>query len=617
MANYIRDIELLAPAKDAATAIEAINCGADAVYIGASKYGARYSASNSVDDIRRVVDYAHLFNAKVYVTINTIIRDDELEDVRLLICELYAIGVDALIVQDMAILMMNIPPIALHASTQCDISSVEKAKFLESVGFSQLVLARELSLEQIKAISQSVNVPVEVFVHGALCVSYSGKCHASQALMGRSANRGACAQICRLPYDLLDGDNNLIESKKHLLSLRDLNQLDKLADLLSAGVSSFKIEGRLKDVGYVKNVVAAYRRALDKIISLNPDKYRRSSVGNSILSFTPDLRKTFNRSYTHYFLDTRDLDKLRIANHLTPKSMGEKIGTVKAVKDKEVAIATTFDLHNGDGLSYFNKNGEYEGVRVNNVLTHGRFLTLSKSSIPTGAVLYRTYDKNFSDALLQPSKRVIGVRWVLNDTSLIAIDDLGNKFTYEFPDKFEDSKSDQRDRQITTLSKLGDTHFEAQAFEINTHKFIPASDLAEARRQSVAGLTAVQLKKTFESTRDKRILSSNNSNGLYASKTVSFRENVMNSLARKFYLEHGASSVEDALEAVVPEINNEKGLQVMTTRYCLRRELGACKKTPDGKKLKEPLTLRSSDGRILTLNFDCTNCQMQVYCKHK
>ncbi|MCH5216196.1 MAG: U32 family peptidase [Muribaculaceae bacterium] len=614
MTESVRNIELLAPAKDAATAIEAINCGADAIYIGASKYGARYNAANSTENIRLVVNYAHLFNCKVYVTINTIIKDEELEDVRALICELYDIGVDALIVQDMGILMMQIPPIELHASTQCDISSVEKAEFLESVGFSQLVLARELSLEQIREIAQKVRVPVEVFVHGALCVSYSGKCHASQAMMQRSANRGECAQICRLSYDLLDGNNNTIISDKYLLSLKDMNQIDRLYELIEAGVSSFKIEGRLKDIGYVKNVVSAYRAALDRIICDNPDKYVRSSAGVSEISFTPDLNKTFNRGYTHYFLDSSDLGNLRIANHMTPKSMGEIIGVAKHSSGNKVHLSADRELSNGDGLSYFNKTDKYEGIRINKVLSKDIINTLSKSTIPDGAVLYRTYDKKFNDLLSVPSRRFIYINWILTDTFLQANDEIGNSYNYNFDTLFDESQSDQKERQIYILSKLGDTHYKTASCDINTTKFIPASILSQARRACVEGLMKTQLNKAFSKTRNRRnCYKSDYKNSLYLNKYLSFRENIANKLALEFYKNHGVSGVEFALEINNSFISNENLLQIMTTKYCLLRELGACKKMKTNNNYKEPLKMRASDGKILLLNFDCNKCCMNLY----
>ena len=334
----MRELELLAPAGNADIAIEAILHGADAVYIGPPTHGARKAAANSLEDIKKVVSFAHQFGAKVYCTVNTIIYENELTEVESLIRKLYIIGVDALIVQDMGILRMDIPPIALHASTQCDTRTPEKAKFLEDVGFSQLVLARELTLNEIKKIHDTVDVPLECFIHGALCVSYSGRCHASQATKGRSANRGACAQICRLPFNLTDSRGRVLQKNKHLLSLKDFNLSDNLEELIQVGVSSFKIEGRLKEVGYVKNVVAYYRQKIDEIIRKYPDKYRRSSYGKSTIDFIPQLDKSFNRGFTTYFLNDRR--PANISSPDTPKSMGEIITDIN-------------QLNNGDGISYF------------------------------------------------------------------------------------------------------------------------------------------------------------------------------------------------------------------------------------------------------------------------
>ncbi|MDE7381047.1 MAG: U32 family peptidase, partial [Muribaculaceae bacterium] len=382
-----RKIELLSPAANAQTAIEAILHGADAVYIGGPSHGARKNAANSLDEIRRIVDFAHIFRAKVYVTVNTIIYPHELKNVERMIQDLYKIGVDALIVQDMGILRMDIPPIALHASTQCDNRTPEKARFLESVGFSQIVLARELTIPEIRDICESVTIPVETFVHGALCVSYSGRCHASFSCTGRSANRGECAQICRLPYDLTDSSNRLIKKGKHLLSLKDFNASHKVEQLLEAGVSSFKIEGRLKEVDYVKNITAEYNRILNRVIEKHPDLYQRSSIGRSIVSFEPQTDKSFNRGFTTYFLDSRHPQN--ISQPATPKSMGEIISDIH-------------QLHNGDGISFFDSDGNYSGVMVNGI--RGNEIKGNKPfKLPKGSKIHRTFDIEWQKKLSQPS----------------------------------------------------------------------------------------------------------------------------------------------------------------------------------------------------------------------
>jgi len=354
----MRDLELLAPAADKNVAREAILHGADAVYMGGPSHGARKKASNSLADIRETVEFAHRFRARVYVTVNTLVYPHEIREVERLVWNLYLCGVDAIIVQDMSLLRMNLPPIALHASTQCDTRTPEKALFLQEVGFSQIVLARELSLQEIDTICRTVGVPVECFIHGALCVSYSGRCAASQVSVGRSANRGECAQMCRMPYTLRNGRGEVVERDKYLLSLRDFNASELIPQMIEAGVSSFKIEGRLKEADYVKNVTAAYRAIIDKVIASNPGKYRRSSYGESKISFTPRLDKSFNRGFTDYFLNGRK--PASMASLLTPKSMGE-------------IITDTRLLHNGDGISFFNTKGEYEGVGVNRV-ENGRII---------------------------------------------------------------------------------------------------------------------------------------------------------------------------------------------------------------------------------------------------
>ena len=428
--GFPRKIELLAPARNRDVAIAAINCGADAVYIGATNFGARSAAGNSVEDIAAVVEYARRFDAKVYVTVNTVIYDDEIKQVESLVRDLYNIGVDALIVQDMSLLRMDIPPIPLHASTQCDIRTVEKAKFLEAVGFSQLVLARELSLGEISSISSSIDIPVEVFVHGALCVCYSGRCTLSCATKSRSANRGECAQLCRISYDLVDGSGKLLLPQKHLLSLRDMNQSENIAALIKAGASSFKIEGRLKDADYVCNVVAAYRRAIDDVIAASNGELERSSHGTSALSFSPSLGKSFNRGFTQYFLNNRRPQSLKMASFLTPKSMGECIGKVKSVRGNRVVLDSKVQVHNGDGISYFNSEGRYDGFRANSV--NGAEITaLSQSPITLkpGDVVYRTFDKDFNDMVSMPSRRTLAIdlalRIVDGEVVLHACDERG------------------------------------------------------------------------------------------------------------------------------------------------------------------------------------------------
>lgn len=394
-------LELLAPAKNLACGMAAVDHGADAVYIGAQRFGARAAAGNSVDDIRQLCDYAHPYGVKVYVTVNTIIYDEELEATEQLIRQLDEIGVDAILVQDMSVLRMAIPPLPLHASTQTDNRTAEKVRWLQQLGFKRVVLARELSVSEIAAIHQEVpDMPLEVFVHGALCVSYSGLCYASQYCFGRSANRGACAQFCRMKFDLLDADGKEIEHQRHLLSLKDMNQSDHLEELIEAGATSFKIEGRLKEVSYVKNVVAAYSQRLDAIIARNPDRYCRASKGHCTYSFVPNLNKTFNRGFTTYFLHGRQKD---ISSPDTPKAIGEYVGYVKEIRRDSFNVAGTASFANGDGLCFINGERELEGFRVNRAEGNRLYPHEMPRHLHAGMALYRNNDQEFERKLSRQS----------------------------------------------------------------------------------------------------------------------------------------------------------------------------------------------------------------------
>lgn len=590
----------------------AIRYGADAVYIGADAFGARSEAKNSVSDIAGVVEYARQFRAKVYVTLNTIIYKDELNKVRSLVADLYNIGVDALIVQDMSLLRMDLPPIALHASTQCDIRTPERARFLQDVGFSQLVLPREMSLDEIAAVKAVTDVPLEAFVHGALCVSYSGDCYVSQIMKGRSANRGECAQLCRLPYDLYDGAGARILEKRHLLSLKDLNQSSKLAAMLDAGISSFKIEGRLKDVAYVKNVVAAYRQKLDAIIRENPDRYCRSSFGESSHHFKPSLAKSFNRGFTHYFLDGGDKS---VASIYTPKSQGERVGVVKAVKNGVVIADISKPLANGDGIALIDSEGEFAGFRLNKV-EGNRLFPATRVNVAPGDVLYRNYDKQFDDILKKDAtERKIAVSMVLRkvDDSVIAVDaddERGNSVTSVLDvGAFQPSEKPQEPVQNSVMGKLGSTVYRLTHFESRIpDMFVPLSQLAELRRKVVDALdraNKITYPLDLRRTEDVSAL-------FPGGKDVTYHENVANQLAEEFYRSHGVRRIEKAVEADAPK--DKKGMVVMSTRYCIRKELGLCLKTPEGRRVPEPLTLKNSS-MAFTLEFDCRNCGMKVRCK--
>jgi putative protease len=606
-------IELLAPAKNLECGIEAIRHGADAVYIGAPKYGARAAAGNSLDDLRQLAEYAHLFGAKVYVTLNTIIYDDELAEVEQLVWQLYRIGIDALIVQDMALLTMKLPPIQLHASTQTDNRTKEKVQFLHSVGFSQVVLARELSLKEIEEIHRACPVPLEAFVHGALCVSYSGQCYASQACFGRSANRGECAQFCRLPFDLVDADGRIIEHNRHLLSLKDMNRSAHLEAMMDAGIRSFKIEGRLKDVSYVKNVTAYYRQAIDAILDRRPE-YKRASQGVSTYTFTPQLDKSFNRGFTDYFLTGR---RSEVYSFATPKAVGEPVGHVKTLGRGYIAVSSATTFHNGDGLCFIDEQGQLQGFRVNRVEgTH-----LYPKEMPRGLhprmPLFRNYDMEFERLLSRPSaERRVPINICLRDISfgfsLTFSDDAGHSATVNFTRDKELARSEQRAGIEAQLSKLGGTHFVAKSVTIDftDNWFIPSSVHADMRRTAVEALMRTIKVKTENAKLNmvgKEVKTDN-----VACQTIhpqlTYLANVANHRAADFYRAHGAEKVAHAYE-----LSAQRGATLMFCRHCLRYAMGWCphhqgKPSP----YREPYTLVSADGKRFALAFDCKQCVMTI-----
>jgi putative protease len=596
----MRSLELLAPAKNLECGIAAVDHGADAVYIGAARFGARVAAGNSVDDIRQLCEYAHQYGVKVYVTVNTIIFDNELEATRQLIEQLNEAGVDAILVQDMGLLKMKLPPIALHASTQTDNRTVEKVKWLRSLGFRRIVLARELSVDEISAIHQQVpDVELEVFVHGALCVSYSGQCYASQCLFGRSANRGACAQICRMKYDLLDADGNEIEHQRYLLSLKDLNQYAHLEELIQAGACSFKIEGRLKDITYVKNVVAAYSQQLDAIIAKHPQEYCRASQGHCTYSFTPNLKKTFNRGFTTYFLHGRQPD---IFSPDTPKAMGEFVGTVKELRRDSFNVAGTAAFANGDGLCFINRDGELEGFRVNRAEGNRLFPQQMPKNLRPGLALYRNNDMEFERQLArQSSVRKIPMTFSLKETangfSLTALD-----VTIEITCEHQAAEKSPRENIIRQLSKLGGTPYECSGVELaeDFNWFIPSSVLADMRRQWVERVTS-NTSHTSSTSYTRDTIPPSSSVPLY---DYPYLYNISNQQAQQFY---GAKSL------TAYELKPANG-PLMQCRHCLRYALGYCVKNGGRKpQWKEPLSLRLGDGRTFRLEFDCKHCQMNVW----
>lgn len=584
-----RELELLSPAANSEIAIEAIKHGADAVYIGPPTHGARKSASNSIEEIEKVTDFAHQYRAKVYATVNTIVYESEIKAVESLCWQLYRAGVDALIVQDMGILRMKLPPIALHASTQCDIRTPEKAKFLEEVGFSQLVLARELTLGEIKEITEVVTVPVETFVHGALCVCYSGRCHASFALNGRSANRGECAQICRYPFTLKDVDGNVLCKDKYLLSLKDFNASHNLKDLIEAGVSSFKIEGRLKEAGYVKNITALYHSQLENIIEADPDKYCRTSFGSVKLKFQPGAYKSFNRGFTNYFLEQRK--PLKIASMLTPKSQGEPIKDLSS-------------LNNGDGISFYDKNKNFTGVNINRI-EDNRIFAARNIEIPKNTVLYRTSDVKW-DKLMnsETAIRKISIRLDVDDVGVTAEDERGVKIRKRLPEIYEPAKQPQEYFKI--FDKLGNTIYTLSDFKstLDIWRFYRASDITALRR-NLTELLNIGNKVTYKFALRRR----ENLEAKYPVDKLDYRDNVSNSLAEDFYREHGVRIIEKAAEVTG---NLGPGDVVMTTRHCVLRELGLCRKEARKKdKISYPLYLDYAGGSFL-LDFDCTSCEMKL-----
>lgn len=611
----MRKLELLAPARDAETGRIAILAGADAVYIGAQDFGARAAATNDIESISRLAAFAHSYRARVYVTMNTILLDSELDRAEKLVWQLYNAGVDALIVQDMAYLEMKLPPIALHASTQCDIRTPEKAVRLAQAGFSQLVLPREFSLDEIEA-CRIAGVPLEVFVHGALCVSYSGDCQAGYAAMGRSANRGVCPQMCRLPYLLTDKNGRVVGDEKHYLSLRDLNQSASLRELIEAGASSFKIEGRLKDARYVANVVAAYSQRLNEIIAQAGGAYARSSAGRSVCGFTPDLNRTFNRGYTNYFINGTAKAQ-RMASLDTPKWAGMPVGNVtkNSKGDGSFEVRLSGPLANGDGLGYFDGKGRFVGFRLNRISGSTLYPATPQPGLKAGTVIYRNNDKAFFDILDSTDascKRTISVDFRLDSIdgerfAISASDERGCSATVVVESPYAQAKTEQTETRRRTLSRLGDTIYEAANIDDRLgNRFVAASVLTAARR-SVLEMLEVSAKATYRS--ERRATATLPSDAFAALPPMTYHDNISNSLARKFYTAHGADIAEAALEA--DSTKNRNDITVMTTRYCIRRELGACLKEKCGSKLPSPLYLRNQSG-IYRLEFDCARCGMQI-----
>lgn len=602
-----RKIELLAPAKNLECGIAAIDHGADAVYIGAPRFGARAAAGNSLDDIARLVQYAHIYHVRIYVTVNTILHDEELKDTEAMIWKLYRAGVDALIVQDMGLLALNLPPIPLHASTQMDNRTSRKVKFLAEAGFRQVVLARELSLAEIGKVHQDCpDVSLEIFVHGALCVSYSGQCYVSQACFGRSANRGECAQFCRLAFDMVDAEGKTIVRNKHLLSLKDLNQSEALEQLLDAGASSLKIEGRLKDVSYVKNVTAYYRQKLDAVFKRRKE-YVRASSGSVKWAFKPQLDKSFSRGFTHYFLFDRNKE---IFSFDTPKSLGEEMGTVKEIRGNYLTVAGVKSFNNGDGVCFLDEAGKLQGFRINRV-ENNKLFPQEMPRVKPRTVLYRNFDQEFDRQMLRKSaERKIAVVLKLAENNfgftLTLTDEDKNSVSVVLEREKELARTPQEENLRTQLGKLGNTPFEASdiVIEWSDNWFIPASMLAELRRKGI--------EKLLEARRvnyRQEICKMPETHHAFPVGELTYLGNVMNAGAASFYRNHGVQRIAPAYEKASPE-----GAALMFCKHCLRYSMGWC---PVHHKVrspyKEPYYLVSSDGKRFRLEFDCKNCQMKVF----
>ena len=606
-----KKVEILSPAKNLVQGMAAINAGADAVYIGAPQFGARTNATNSIEDIEDLVKYAHLFKAQVFVVVNTILYDHELEDCKKLINQLYAIGVDALIVQDMAVLEMDLPPIVIHASTQANNRDPKHVKFLKDAGMKRVVLARELNLDQIKDISNATDVELEFFVSGALCVSFSGNCYMSIAGGERSANRGSCAQNCRLPYNLIDGNGKTLIANSHLLSIKDLDLSDQLPNLIEAGITSFKIEGRLKDMVYVKNNTSFLRKKLDAFLE-NNTRYIKASSGRTFYNFEPEMDRSFNRGYTDYFVNKRTE---KIGSWESPKSQGQLIGKLLEVKANGYVIENSDLLNNGDGLYFINENGEPDGAQVN-IIINNIVVPNTFKSLQPGTIIYRNSDANFNKLVEREDStiRKIGVTLKFNEThegfQLLASDEDGHKSISSFQSEKELAKNE--DSTIPNikknLTKTGNTPFIVDDIDVvfSNNWFLPISKINEIRRIVLEQLIEIRVKdyhrEEFQITKTDHP---------YPVSQLDFTYNVSNNLARTFYKRHGVTEIEKAFE-----LQWDPGKsRVMTTKYCVKYELGKCtrfQRDTMGEKVVEPLTLQHGENEY-KLKFNCKPCEMEIW----
>lgn len=606
-----KKVEILAPAKNLFQGMAAINAGADAVYIGAHMFGARSNATNSVGDIAELVEYAHLFKAKVFVVVNTILYDNELEECQKLIHELYRIGVDALIVQDMAIMEMDLPPIVIHASTQANNRTPEHVKFLADAGMKRAVLARELNLDQIRAIHEATDIELEFFVSGALCVSFSGNCYMSVANGERSANRGSCAQNCRLPYNLIDGNGTTLLTEYHLLSIKDLDLSNQLPALIEAGITSFKIEGRLKDLVYVKNNVSYLRQRLDEYLATSND-YEKASSGRIFFNFDPQMDKSFNRGYTDYFVNHR---KESIGSWETPKSQGEYIGKVLATEVNGYRIENSELLSNGDGLYFVNEEGRADGDRVN-LIINGLVIPNNFRALKPGTEIYRNYDAAFNRLLEREDAtiRKIGVSLHFGESPvgfiLTATDEDGHSSSAILESTKELTKTGEsiEENIRKNLAKTGNTPFivDELTIDFTGNWFLPISKVNEVRREVLEQLMHTRVKEYHRE--EAQITKTDHP---YPVDNLDYTYNVSNKMARQFYQRHGVKEIEKAFE-----LQWDPGKsRVMTTKYCVKYELGKCpryQRETMGEKVKEPLVLKQGDIEY-KLKFNCKPCEMEIW----
>lgn len=611
----VTTLELLAPARDEAMGIAAVNCGADAVYVGAPRFSARAAVGTSVEAIGRLARYAHRYHARVYAALNTILFDYELEEARQIITQLYHAGIDALIIQDMGILEMELPPVPLHASTQVHNATPEKVRFLEKVGFSRVILARELTLEQISAIRAESTLELEAFVHGALCVSMSGRCYLSQTQGERSGNRGVCAQPCRKAWDLVDARGEKIVTGKHLLSLRDLDLSDNLPELAMAGISSFKIEGRLKDESYLRNVTAWYRQKLDAFLEGNP-AFGKSSSGRVLFDFEPDPARTFSRGSSPYFLHGRHAGMTSMD---TPKSAGERVGILFRSMGRQALIKAEKELHNNDGITFFTDAGVLGGAKINTV--EGDLITWAEPlTLPPGTVLYRNYDHRFEENLRHSrTSRKMGLKIILEETpggiGVTGTDEAGISLTMVFPVDLVPARDPGQAARLfrEQFSRAGDTPFEVTTVETNGtwSLFMPQSRINALRREFLDAFGAHR-----ENVRPVEVRRKEEENVSYLSTSLPWSENVSNALADRFYRRHGVTEIEPAMEVT----RDYRGRRLMTMKHCLKYQLGHCPRESKQDSVagassppwKEPLFLADGN-RKFKLEFDCRACTMNLY----